>query len=94
MTNNDKQIASIIVRDGYHPDTLVVNKGIPLQLNVDLQEKSCTGTIVFKTFGVKKELKPFAVTSVEFVPDSAGVFTFSCSMEMVKGTLVVENKSE
>ncbi len=84
------QQATIIIKDGYHPDTLVVKKSIPLRLNFDLQEESCTGTVVFKDFHIKRKLSSDAVTAVEFTPDKAGSFTFSCPMGMITGTLVVK----
>ncbi len=83
------QEATIIIKEGYHPNTLVVKKGIPLRLNFDLQEESCTGTVVFKDFNIKNELKPDDVTAVEFTPEKAGSFAFACPMGMIEGTLVV-----
>jgi len=94
IKKDGKQEATITIKEGYHSDTIVVKKGVPLRLNADLQEKSYTGTIVFKDFGVRKELRPFTITPIEFVPDSVGEFTFSCPMKMVKGTLVVENNQK
>ncbi|MEK6570153.1 MAG: cupredoxin domain-containing protein [Bacteroidota bacterium] len=84
------QEATIVIKDGYHPSTLVVKKGIPLRLNFDLQEEKCTGTVVFKDFDIKNELNPSEVTAVEFIPDKSGSFAFSCPMEMIQGTLVVK----
>ena len=89
---NDEGIqeATILINDGYHPNTLVVKKGISLRLNFDLQEENCTGTVIFEDFGVKKDLEPSRVTAVEFIPDKSGTFTFSCPMQMIEGTLVVK----
>ncbi len=84
------QEATVLIKDGYHPNTLVVKKGIPLRLNFDLQEESCTGSVVFKDFGIKTKLEPSKVTEVEFTPNKSGTFAFSCLMEMIQGTLVVK----
>ena len=89
---NDEGIqeATIVIKDGYHPNTLIVKKGIPLRLNFGLQEKSCTGTVVFRDFDIKSALNYDDVTAVEFTPDKSGSFTFSCPMNMVQGTLIVK----
>ena len=84
-----KQEATIVVKAGYSPDTIRVKKGIPVHLNFDLQEKSCTGTVIFKDFNIKQKLTPFKMTSIDFTPGKTGSFTFSCPMDMFRGTLVV-----
>jgi plastocyanin domain-containing protein len=89
INEEGKQEATIVVKGGYLPKTIVAKKGIPLRLNFDLQEKSCTGTVVFKDFDVEQELTPFKITVVEFTPDRSGSFTFSCPMDMIQGTLLV-----
>ncbi|MBI5215918.1 MAG: cupredoxin domain-containing protein [Ignavibacteriae bacterium] len=84
------QEATIVIKDGYQPSTLVVKKNIPLRLNFDLQEESCTGTVVFKDFHIKQVLEPYELTSVEFTPAASGSFTFACPMNMIEGVLVVK----
>ncbi len=90
INDDGLQEATITIKDGYQPSTVVVKKGIPLRLNFDLQEKTCTGTVVFKEFNIERELMPYELTTVEFTPDKAGSFTFACPMEMITGTLVVK----
>ena len=89
MRKDGKQEATVTINQGYHPDTVVAKKGIPLVLRFDLQEKSCTGTVIFNDFNIEKKLTQFKITSVEFLPDTSGTFIFSCPMYMVKGALVV-----
>lgn len=84
------QEATIVIKDGYHPGTLIVKKGIRLRVNFDLQEESCTGTVVFKDFNIKKKLTPSERTAVEFTPGETGSFTFSCPMNMIHGALIVK----
>lgn len=84
------QEATIIVKDGYHPSTLVVKKGIPLRLNFNLEEESCTGTVVFKDFDITRELTLSELTALDLTPDRSGSFTFSCPMDMIRGTLIVK----
>lgn len=84
------QEATITIKDGYHPNNIVVKKGIPMRLKFDLQEEGCTATVSFKDFDVEKLLTPFEIATVEFTPNSSGSFTFACPMNMISGTLIVK----
>lgn len=90
INDDGMQEATITIKDGYQPNTIVVKKGIPMRLNFNLQEEKCTGTVVFKDFDIEQELTPFETTMVAFAPDSAGLFSFNCPMNMITGTLVVK----
>jgi Cu+-exporting ATPase len=90
INDDGMQEATIIIKDGYHPNTIVVKKGIPLRLNFDLQEEGCTATVSFKDFDVEKLLAPFEISPVEFTPDISGSFTFACPMNMIEGTIEVK----
>ena len=90
INDEGMQEATITIKDGYHPNTIVVKKGIPLRINFELQEEGCTATVSFKDFDVKKLLKPFDVSTVEFTPDISGSFAFACPMNMIEGTIVVK----
>ncbi len=91
LVSDNLQTAAVVVKNGYTPATIVARKGIPLQLSFDLQEESCTGTVIFKELNVRKELTPFSVTIVELTPNATGSFAFSCPMNMIHGTLIVED---
>lgn len=79
------------VKGSYTPDLIRARKGVPIHIRVYRDEQSsCTEEIVFRDFGVKQHLKAFDTTMVMFTPDRAGTFTFSCGMDMVHGTLIVE----
>ncbi|MCZ7628848.1 MAG: cation transporter [Microthrixaceae bacterium] len=45
---------------------------------------------VFADFGVSKSLPAYGTATLEFTPDRTGEFTFTCGMNMVHGTLIVE----
>ena len=90
INDSGKQEATVTILNGYQPNVIVVKKGLPLVLNFDLQEEGCTGTVVIADFGVKEELVPFEMTSVEFTPDRSGLFSFACPMGMIEGTLDVK----
>ncbi|MBI5645615.1 MAG: cupredoxin domain-containing protein [Ignavibacteriae bacterium] len=91
MQPDNIQSASIVVKGGYSPSTIIVRKGVPVQLHFDLREKSCTGTVVFPELDITRELTPFAITTIEFTPAATGSFTFACPMNMIQGTLIVKS---
>ena len=85
------QEVTVRVKGGYEPDVIVVRKGQPVRLDFYRDETaSCSDTVVFGDFGIAKPLPAFKTTPVEFTPDRAGEFTFTCGMNMMRGKLVVE----
>ncbi len=89
------QEIEINVKGGYSPDIIRVQKDVPLRLIFDRQEAGdCSSRIVFPDFNASKTLAPFAKTTLEFMPDKVGEFGFACGMNMLHGTLVVEEGKE
>ena len=81
----------ITVKGGYSPDVIRVKEGIPLRLVFDRQEASdCSDRVVFPDFQASKSLAPFGTTTLEFTPDKSGSFGFACGMNMLHGTLIVD----
>ncbi|HEV2914034.1 MAG TPA: cupredoxin domain-containing protein [Pyrinomonadaceae bacterium] len=84
------QEIKVTVRGGYSPDRIVVREGVPVRLDFYRDEtESCSEEVVFGDFGIARHLPPFQTTSIEFTPDKAGEFTFTCGMNMMRGKLVV-----
>jgi Cu+-exporting ATPase len=82
----------VTVKGGYSPDVIRARKGVPLRLIFDRKEAGeCSSRVVFPDFQVSKTLAPFAKTTLEFTPDKAGEFGFACGMNMLHGTLIVED---
>ena len=87
------QEVQVRVKGGYEPDVIVVEKGRPVRLDFYRDETaSCSDTVVFGDFGVAKPLPAFKTTAVEFTPQKAGEFTFTCGMNMLRGRLIVEDR--
>ena len=85
------QEVRITVKGGYSPDVIRVKEGVPLRLVFDRQEASdCSDRVVFPDFQASKSLAPFATTALEFTPTKSGSFGFACGMNMLHGTLIVE----
>ena len=85
------QEIDITVKGGYSPDVVVVRQGAPVRLNFYRDETdSCSERVIFGDFHIARELPAFQTTAVEFTPDRAGEFTWTCGMSMMRGKLVVE----
>lgn len=86
------QEVTVRVKGGYEPDVIVVQKGRPVRLDFYRDETApCSDTVVFGDFGIARPLPAFKTTPVEFTPDRAGEFTFTCGMNMMRGKLIVED---
>ncbi len=90
-TEEGVQAVKITVKGGYSPDVIVVHEGAPVRLDFYRDEtSSCSDRVVLGDFGIARDLPAFKTTSIEFTPDRAGEFTFTCGMNMLRGKLVVE----
>ena len=88
------QEIKVTVKGGYDPDVIVVKQGRPVRLDFYRDETaSCSDRVVLGDFGIARDLPAFKTTPVEFTPDKAGEFTFTCGMNMMRGKLVVEAAS-
>lgn len=86
------QEIKVLVKGGYSPDVIAVKAGMPVRLNFYRDETaSCSEQIVFGDFGIARDLPAFKTTPIEFTPDKAGEYTFTCGMNMMRGKLIVEN---
>lgn len=85
------QQVRIMVQGGYSPDVVVVKQGSPVRLDFYRNETAaCSEQVVFGDFGIARDLPAYKTTTIEFTPDQAGEFTWTCGMRMLRGRLVVE----
>jgi plastocyanin domain-containing protein len=85
------QEITITVRGGYSPDVVVVREGTPVRLNFYRDETaSCSEEVIFGDFAIARHLPAYTTTPIEFTPDKAGEFTFTCGMNMMRGKLIVQ----
>jgi plastocyanin domain-containing protein len=90
-TSDGYQEAMILVKGGYTPDVIVVEKGKPVRLNFRREESaSCSEMVVFPDFDKSAKLPTGETVPIELLPQEAGEFEFSCQMGMFRGRLVVE----
>lgn len=78
----------------FEPNTVTVNKGDKVVLNVTSEDVS--HGFFLDDFGVNETLKPGTTSKIEFTADQAGTFSFACSVFCgsghggMTGTLVVK----
>ncbi|MFQ6675361.1 MAG: cupredoxin domain-containing protein [Fidelibacterota bacterium] len=85
------QEALVLVKGGYNPDVLVVERGKPVRLTFNRQETaSCSEMVLFPDFNKSAKLPPGEPVAIEFLPDQPGEYDFTCQMGMLRGKLIVE----
>ncbi len=91
LTSGGYQEALVLVKGGYTPDVIVVEKGKPVRLNFLRSESaSCSEMVLIPAFQKSAKLPEGETVPVEFIPDKPGEFEFQCQMGMFHGKLVVE----
>ncbi|MEK6826779.1 MAG: cytochrome c oxidase subunit II, partial [Nanoarchaeota archaeon] len=77
----------------FDPETITANKGDKVKLNI--KSLDVTHGFAIPEFGVNSRLESGRTTTVEFVADKTGTFTFFCSVQCgaghsdMKGQLIV-----
>jgi plastocyanin domain-containing protein len=80
---------TIRVQGGYDPAEIEVHAGQTVRLTFDRRENNpCSDEIVLPAFGIRRELAPFARTSIEVTPAAPGRYEFACGMGMLHGAIV------
>lgn len=89
--HGDHQSATVVVKGGYSPSTIVLKKGVPAKLNFELQDKTaCLSHVVFDQLGVNADLSKQPTTQIDIPTDQAGTINFACGMNMFHGKVVVK----
>ena len=90
--NAGPQRARIEVKGGYSPAVVRVRAGRPVRLEFYRDEASgCTEEVVLPDFGIRTFLPPHRTTPVEFTPQRAGSYEFTCGMGMVRGRVIADD---
>jgi plastocyanin domain-containing protein len=84
------QEATILVKGAYTPDVIVVEHGKPVRLTFRRDETAaCSEKVLFPDFNRSAELPEGELVPVEFTPEEAGEYEFTCGMGMLRGKIVV-----
>lgn len=91
VTSGGYQEAMVLVKGGYTPDVILVEKGKPVRLNfVRSESAGCSEMVLLPHFNKSAHLPEGETVPLEFLPDEVGEFEFQCQMGMFRGTIVVE----
>lgn len=91
QTSGGYQEAMVLVKGGYTPDVIVVERGKPLRLNfVRAESASCSEMVLFPDFNKSAQLPEGETVPLELMPDKPGEYGFQCQMGMFRGKLIVE----
>lgn len=77
---------------GYTPKQIDLQAGVPARLVFTRTvDSECSSQVQIPSAGIEKTDLPMnEPVAIEFTPDDAGTFTFTCGMEMQEGTIVVK----
>ena len=91
LTSGGYQEQMVLVKGGYTPDVIVVERGKPVRLNFVRQESaSCSEMVLLPAFGKSAALPEGQTVPIEFLPIEPGQYEFACQMGMFRGKVVVE----
>lgn len=91
LTPSGYQEVMILVKGGYTPDVIVVERGKPVRLNFRREETaSCSEMVIFPDFNKSAQLPEGKTVAIELMPDKPGEYEFQCQMGMLRGKLIVE----
>jgi len=85
------QEVGVVVKGGYSPTVVRARTAVPLRMVFDRQEDGdCSARVVFADLAQSAWLAPYTKTNVDVLFDRPGQFGFSCGMNMIHGTVLVE----
>jgi plastocyanin len=85
------KIDMMVTPTGYSPNVIKVKKGVPVELNItNPGDNSCFSTFMMPDFNLNNVNLKAGTTKLTFTPHKEGEYTFTCGMNMFKGTIIVE----
>ncbi len=91
LSSSGYQEAMVLVKGGYTPDVIVVQRGKPVRLNfIRTESAACSEMVLFPDFNKSAKLPEGETVPIELLPEKAGEYEFQCQMGMLRGKLIVE----
>ena len=91
LTSGGYQEQMVLVKGGYTPDLIVVERAKPVRLNFVRQESaSCSEMVLLPAFNKSANLPEGQTVAVEFLPKDPGEYEFQCQLGMLRGKIIVE----
>ncbi len=85
-----QQIKITVGEKGYEPSSVRLRRGIPARLLFYREDdNNCAGQMIIRNLDIRKKLPVGKLVAVQFTPEREGKYTFTCGMNMLRGTLVV-----
>ncbi len=89
-----EQVRRIHINGSYRPAEVHVCAGTPTRLIFRREETApCSERVVFPDFGISMTLPPFEDVAVDLPASDPGEHDFTCQMQMLHGTLVVDRQA-
>lgn len=89
LVNGVQEVRMAQDYSGYHPNSFVVKKGIPVKWIIDSKDpNTCASSIVSSKLGIRKNLDA-GENVFEFTPAETGQIKFTCIMGMFSGSFNV-----
>ena len=86
-----RRVEVTVTKNGYTPDKVTVGKGEEVTLVFTRTENTeCGAEVKIPALNVQKPLPLNEPVAIAFKRDEAGEVGFTCGMDMMKGTLVVQ----
>jgi plastocyanin domain-containing protein len=87
----EQRVVITVTKSGFEPASVHLKAGQPVRLVVTRTvERTCVTDIVVSEFRIKKPLPLNKPVEVRFTPRKAGTIRYACAMDMVAGSLIVE----
>ncbi len=78
VTRNGYQEVMVLVKGGYTPDVIIVERGRPVRLNFRREEPAaCSEMVILPDFGKSARLPEGEVVPIELLPEKPGEYEFT-----------------
>ena len=92
LMEGDHQVVTVTVTDmGYTPSSIQLKAGVPAKVVFkQTTDSHCLSQIKIDDFGIAATDLPLnQQTTIEFTPGQTGTYSFTCGMDMARGTIIV-----
>jgi Uncharacterized protein conserved in bacteria len=85
------QTVRVTLAEGrYEPESFRLKRGILAYITfLRTSDRNCGEEIVIPKYGIHRNLPVNKPVTVRFIPRESGSFAFSCGMDMIRGTIIV-----
>ncbi|ETY73269.1 cupredoxin domain-containing protein [Lactiplantibacillus fabifermentans] len=87
----DQQAVNVEVDGGYTPNTVVLKRGVPANINFTRKDPStCLEQVVFPDFGINQFLAKDQNTAINIDTSKPGEYEYACGMNMFHGKVIIK----